>query len=163
MEHRVTPVMLVDQLAEEAADVFGLDSHGMVLVLFGAQPHTLQLQRRLLDPTPVGPGATVLIFDVRMGQRNPSLPHPAIPTTIPEPQTDHFSSKLLANFKLPTFDGISRNWKQWNKTFIRFLAIHQLNGVIEETFMSILPLTPRAFAANKMVIICWKMLSSLLH
>ena len=53
VEHRVIPVMLVDQLAEDAADIFGLDSHGMVLVLFGAQPHTLQLQRRLLDPPPV--------------------------------------------------------------------------------------------------------------
>jgi hypothetical protein len=99
----------------------------------------------------VGPGATVLIFDVRMGARNPRLPPPAIQTAIPDLQADNFSSKLLANFKLPTFDGISRNWKPWNKTFIRFLAIHQLDGVIEETFVSILPLTPRAFAANKMV------------
>jgi hypothetical protein len=151
VEHRVTPIMLVDQLAEEAADVFGLDSHGIILVLFGAQPHTLQLQRRLLDPPPVGPGATVLIFDVRMGARNQRLPPPAIQNAIPDLQEDHFSSKLLANFKLPTFDGISRNWKPWNKTFIRFLAIHQLDGVIEENFMSVLPLTPRAFAANKMV------------
>ena len=52
VEHRVTPTMLVDELAEDAADVFGLDSHGLVLVLFGMHPHTLQYQRRLLDPPP---------------------------------------------------------------------------------------------------------------
>jgi len=86
-----------------------------------------------------------------MGARNSRVTPPAIRNAVPEFQADYFSSKILANFKLPTFDGLSRNWKSWNKTFIRFLSIHQLDHVIEETFLSILPLTPRDFAGNKMV------------
>jgi hypothetical protein len=59
--------------------------------------------------------------------------------------------KFLGNFKLSNFDGSSRNRKQWDKTFIRFLAIHQLDHVIEESFLATLPLPPQDFSANKMV------------
>jgi hypothetical protein len=61
------------------------------------------------------------------------------------------SSKMLGNFKLPKFDGNSRYWKTWDKTFIRFLSIHQLDFVIEESFLDVLPLSPSDFGANKMV------------
>jgi hypothetical protein len=60
-------------------------------------------------------------------------------------------SKILGNFKLPKFDGTSRYWKTWDKTFIRFLSIHQLDYVVEENFLDVLPLSPSNFAANKMV------------
>jgi hypothetical protein len=58
---------------------------------------------------------------------------------------------MLGNFKLPKFDGTARYWKTWDKTFVRFLSIHQLDHVVEETFLDVLPLSPNAFAANKMV------------
>jgi hypothetical protein len=61
------------------------------------------------------------------------------------------SSKFLGNFKLPKFDGTARHWKVWDKNFVRFLSIHQLDHVIAETFLDMLPLTPQAFQANKMV------------
>jgi hypothetical protein len=61
VEHRVTPHMMVAELAQNAADVFGLDSHGLVLVLFGMQPHTLHYQRRLQDPPPLMLGGMLVI------------------------------------------------------------------------------------------------------
>jgi hypothetical protein len=61
------------------------------------------------------------------------------------------SSKILGNFKLPKFDGNARYWKTWDKTFVRYLSIHQLDFVIEETFLTNLPLSTRDFSANKMV------------
>jgi hypothetical protein len=60
-------------------------------------------------------------------------------------------SKILGSFKLPKFDGTARYWKTWDKTFVRFLSIYQLDFVIEETFLDVLPLSPRNFEANKMV------------
>jgi hypothetical protein len=45
----------------------------------------------------------------------------------------------------------TRNWKQWYKSFVRFLSIHQLDQVIEEDFLTVLPLSPQDFNSNKMV------------
>jgi hypothetical protein len=72
--------------------------------------------------------------------------------SVPEPLSGGFGgSKILGTFKLLKFDGNARSWKAWDKTFIRYLSIHQLDFVIVETFLDSLPLTPRDFAANKMV------------
>jgi hypothetical protein len=67
------------------------------------------------------------------------------------PSTNHLGSKILGNFKLPKFDGNARYWKTWDKNFIRFLSIHQLDFVIEESFLNLLPLTPRNFEAKTIV------------
>jgi hypothetical protein len=61
------------------------------------------------------------------------------------------STKLLATFKLPKFDGVARTWKAWEKSFQRFLGIHGLDHVLEEDFLNILWTVPGAKAANKMV------------
>jgi hypothetical protein len=61
------------------------------------------------------------------------------------------STKLLATFKLPKFDGVARTWKAWEKSFQRFLGIHALDHVLEEDFPNILWTVPGAMAANKMV------------
>jgi hypothetical protein len=61
------------------------------------------------------------------------------------------STKLLATFKLPKFDGAARSWKAWEKSFQRFLGIHQLDHVLEEDFLDTLWSAPGAKAANKMV------------
>jgi hypothetical protein len=61
------------------------------------------------------------------------------------------STKLLATFKLPKFDGVVRSWKLWEKSFLRFLGIHQLDHVLEEHFLDTLWTTPGATGANKMV------------
>jgi hypothetical protein len=91
-----------------------------------------------------------------MGTRGPNTP------ITPNPRNRNFEdaqpdsglmigSKVLGNFKLPKFDGNSRYWKTWEKNFVRFLSIHQLDFVIEESFLDHLPLSPRDFGANKMV------------
>ncbi len=59
-------------------------------------------------------------------------------------------SKLLGTFKLPKFDGTPRAWKQWDRDFIRFLGLHQLEHVLLEGFLLLLP-HPDAVAANKIV------------
>ncbi len=61
------------------------------------------------------------------------------------------SSKLLSTFKLPKFDGVAQSWKLWEKSFQRFLGLHQLDYVLEEDFPEVLWVTPGAKAANKMV------------
>ena len=60
-------------------------------------------------------------------------------------------SKLLGNFRLTKFNGTSRQWTAWNKSFTRYLSIHQLDYVIEDGFLDLLPYSQDAFAANKLV------------
>jgi hypothetical protein len=61
------------------------------------------------------------------------------------------SSKLLATFKLPKFDGVSKNWKTWDRAFQRFLGMHQLDHVLEDGFLDTIWNTPGAKEANKFV------------
>jgi hypothetical protein len=69
----------------------------------------------------------------------------------PAPEIPALSSKLLSTFKLPKFDGAARSWKLWEKSFQRFLGLHQLDYVLEEDFPELLWVAPGAKAANKMV------------
>ncbi len=59
-------------------------------------------------------------------------------------------SKLLGTFKLPELDGTPKAWKQWDRDFIRFLELHQLEHVLLEDFLTMLP-HPEAVASNKIV------------
>ncbi len=157
--HQVHRHMFVSQLAEESAAIFHLHEHDLVLMLFGLVPHTLSREKRISEPPPVGPGATVLILNIHRHARMPggNLPIPGgYLNRAEDGNAQQFSggapgSKILGNFKLPKFDGTARYWKNWDKTFIRFLSIHQLDYVIGETFLAVLPLSPRDFSANKMV------------
>jgi hypothetical protein len=54
---------------------------------------------------------------------------PGLPT-----RSSTASDKLRSTFKCPKFQGDARNWKEWNQGFIRFLAIHKLDHVIDEDF-----------------------------
>jgi hypothetical protein len=119
-------------------------------------PHSLIIENQLSDPPQVGPGATVLIFDVRGSNRQGYHPNPLVAPPLTEnpfpPVNVHAgNANYLGNFKLTKFDGLSRSWKQWDKSFVRFLAIHQLDHVIEESFLAALPLSPQDFNSNKMV------------
>ncbi len=155
VRHAVTPDMWVRRLRDDAAQIYFLVAQDLVLVLFGMHPHSLVIQNQLSDPPRVGPGSTVLIFNVRGFDRSV---HPQISPTAPPPTAMSFptttfpvNQKFLGNFKLTKFDGSSRNWKQWDKSFVRFLSIHQLDQVIEESFLAVLPLSPQDFNTNKMV------------
>jgi hypothetical protein len=151
-QHRVTADMAVLTLIRDAAQIYGLVALDVILVLFGMLPRSLVRGKLLADPPQVNPGATILVFNVPNSGFFPAGQppetaghmhlHPDIPLTTP---------KFLGNFKLPKFDGTARHWKAWDKTFVRFLSIHQLDHVIAESFLDMLPLTPQAFHANKMV------------
>jgi hypothetical protein len=156
VRHSVSRDIWVRQLRDDAARIYYLIPQDLVLVLFGMNPHSLVIQNQLFDPPRVDPGATVLVFDVRGSGGpgyHPNPPMSPFPTETPFPPVNFPAGppKYLGNFKLSKFDGSSRNWKQWDKTFIRFLAIHQLDHVIEESFLAVLPLSPQDFNANKMV------------
>jgi hypothetical protein len=158
--HQVSQHMFVEKLVEEASILYQLNAADLVLMLFGMNPQTLLRRNRLSDPPRVGPDSTVLIFNLA-GHANHvgrQLASPPAQTRDPNgadtafvPATNFLGSKILSNFKLPKFDGNARYWKTWDKNFIRFLSIHQLDFVIEESFLNFLPLTPRNFEANKMV------------
>ncbi len=160
--HRVWNEMPIVQLMAEAGSIFGLDSSEMILVLFSSQPVSLQRERSIMGPPRVTPGSNVMVFYVHSSGCNVPYNVPYAPTTQTAGQGQGFqssyhsdlpgmSTKLLATFKLPKFDGVARTWKTWEKSFQRFLGIHGLDHVLEEDFPNILWTVPGAKAANKMV------------
>ena len=83
------------------------------------------------------------IFSLQFWPRDLGLPQPP-------PITAMANSKLLGAFKLPKFDGSPRHWKAWDRSLQRFLGLHQLDYVLQEGFMDLLP-HPEAVNANKVV------------
>jgi hypothetical protein len=156
--------MMVGQLAIMAAGIYDLDPYTVVLLLFGMDPCTLDRMLFLRGPPRVGPNATVMVFVVpglnatertpnptRGGERSwpPEVAGTAgMPSLAGQPPRMH--TKLLGTFKLPKFDGAAKHWKQWDRDFVRFLGLHQLEHVLLEDFESFLP-RPDAVASNKIV------------
>lgn len=144
--HRVWDSMSISQLTADAGLIYSLDPNAISLILFSGSPTSLQRNSKISGPPRVNPGSTVMVF-LLPGLRSVELPQ--------DRQTDHplpaLSTKLLATFKLPKFDGVARSWKPWEKSFQRFLGIHQLDHVLEENFLDTLWTAPGAKAANKMV------------
>jgi hypothetical protein len=138
--------MEISRLMFETGSLFGIHPSEIALILFCGVPTSLQRNATIFGPPRVTPGSTVMVFHVP-GLR-PMAQHPARPVDPPIPAV---STKLLATFKLPKFDGVARSWKQWEKSFHRFLGIHQLDHVLEEHFLDTLWSMPGAKAANKMV------------
>jgi hypothetical protein len=58
--------------------------------------------------------------------------------------------KLRQAFKCPRFSGQAKEWKQWNKGFMRYLSIWDLEYVIDPDF-SVYPLSPDKKRDNKLV------------
>jgi hypothetical protein len=149
--HRVHETMAVTQLVGEAAVIFSLDPRTLVLMLFTATPTTLDRARDLTGPPRVGPNSTIMVFAVRgiPAERNPDwrererVPIQAAPVP-------RMHAKLLETFKLPKFDGTPKAWKQWDRDFVRFLGLHQLEHVLLDGFPNLLP-DPEAVASNKIV------------
>jgi hypothetical protein len=143
--HRVWESMGISRFAMEAAAIFHLDPSAIILVLFSNSPTTLDRSATILGPPRIVPGSRVMIFHV------PGSIH-----IVPQPQRDPsvvfpspgLNSKLLGSFKLPKFDGVARSWKLWEKSFHRFLGIHQLDHVLEEDFLSTLWTAPGAKCQN---------------
>ncbi len=151
--------MTIAQLKDEAARIFSLDLGAEVtLVLFSSMPQTLRAGDDLTGPPRIVPGSKVMVFHFP-GSASLQAPHGVAPqgsrgtTNVPVDvaMMPALNSKLLASFKLPKFDGVARSWKAWEKSFQRFLGLHQLDHALEEDFLEILWVAPGAKAANKMV------------
>ena len=158
--HRVWNEMAIAQLIMEAGSIFGLESAEIILILFSSQPLSLRRDGTIVGPPRVTPGSNVMVFQVH--PPDPVLSVPYLPPTRAvshsqgfqhsyHPELPAMSTKLLATFKLPKFDGVARSWKAWEKSFQRFLGIHGLDHVLEEDFPNILWTVPGAKASNKMV------------
>jgi hypothetical protein len=156
VRQHVTERMSVLQLTMGAAGHFGLEPDTVVLMLFSGAPVTLDRARTLAGPPRVLLGSTVFVFT--MGSNAGGRSSHQVPggegnvrstnTVNVGPQMMH--SKLLGTFKLPKFDGTPRAWKQWDRDFVRFLGLHQLEHVLLEDFPSTL-LRAAAVASNKVV------------
>jgi hypothetical protein len=60
--------------------------------------------------------------------------------------------KIKQAFKCPRFSGQQKDWKQWNKGFIRYLSIWDMEHVIDPDFVTCgYPLPPNKQQDNKMV------------
>jgi hypothetical protein len=95
---------------------------------------------------------------------NVSTPHPSHPAT-PRKGRDYPGQvavgdesvgarsfdKIRQSFKCPRFTGQCKEWKQWNKGFMRYLSIWELEHVLDCDFLDEMPLTPVKKRDNKMV------------
>jgi hypothetical protein len=96
------------------------------------------------------PFATAPDYGTRTPQAQAGVGHGGFNYAAP-PVGPYVNSKLLSTFKLPKFDGVSKNWKTWDRAFQRFLGLHQLDHVLESDFFATVWNVPGAKEANKMV------------
>jgi hypothetical protein len=144
--------MTIAALHSEAARIFSLEVADVTLVLFCAVPVTLR-SGSISGPPRVAPGSKVMVFCFHGSHARASNNGALVPIYqgAPSRKIPALNSKLLSSFKLPKFDGVLRSWKLWEKSFQRFLGLHQLDYVLEEDFLESLWVVPDAKAANKMV------------
>ncbi len=62
-----------------------------------------------------------------------------------------FYDKIRQSFKFPRFTGQAKDWKLWDKGFKRYLAIWELDYVLDPSFFDQLPLTPEQRRDNKLI------------
>jgi hypothetical protein len=59
--------------------------------------------------------------------------------------------KIRQSFKCPRFSGQAREWKAWDKGFLRYLSIWELDYVLDPAFFDVMPLNPNQRRDNKLV------------
>ena len=67
-----------------------------------------------------------------------------------QPKSSGTYDKLRQAFKCPRFSGQAKEWKQWNKGFMRYLSIWDLEYVLDPAFFDY-PLSPEKRQDNKLV------------
>ena len=70
---------------------------------------------------------------------------------VTQPISSGSYDKIRQAFKCPRFSGQAREWKQWNKGFLRYLSIWDLDYVLDPSFLDDFPLTVVKIRDNKMV------------
>jgi hypothetical protein len=69
-----------------------------------------------------------------------------------QPSMDSRSyDKIKQTFKCPKFTGQTKDWKQWNKGFQRYLSIWDLGHVLDPEFFAETPLSKSRMKDNKFV------------
>ena len=67
------------------------------------------------------------------------------------PRASGSYDKIRQSFKCPRFSGQTKEWKTWNKGFMRYLSIWDLDYVLDPDFCNEMPLTSEKKRDNKMV------------
>ena len=76
---------------------------------------------------------------------------PAVMDAPVVPAIAHSQDKIKQNFKCPKFSGNAKDWKIWNKGFIRYLSIWDLDHVLDPSFFDEIPLSAQKVNDNKLV------------
>jgi hypothetical protein len=142
----VWPTMSIAELMNDAGSIFGLDLADISLLLFTPVfQFPLRRDSTISVPPLVAPDSSVMVFHHQRPPIDPvplsfrpftpqyhgAVDHGNYTHTLPPAAPSLVSSKLLATFKLPKFDGVSKNRKTWDRAFQRFLGMHQLDHVLE--------------------------------
>ncbi len=163
VQRNVVRSMRVFQLVLDTSIVFQLAPETIVLVLFSMTPVTLDKSKTLAGPPLVPHNSRIMVFQVpappEQGHSGPGFvgnsPSRGTAQNLdprgPPPYAKATYSKLLGTFKLPKFDGAAKNWKGRDRSFHRFLGLHELDHVLREDFLSSPPLSQEDFTANKIV------------
>jgi hypothetical protein len=154
--HQVWGTMPILQLIDEVEAIFGSDTVSILLVLVSLNAATLYRDSTINGPPAVRAGANVMVLRIVPSVGDPRRVRNDSTFRIPIPPVSSslapvLSSKVLNNFKLPKLDGVSKNWKAWDKAFQRFLGLHQLDHVLDDDFLSTLWTVPGAKESNKIV------------
>jgi hypothetical protein len=56
--------------------------------------------------------------------------------------------KIRQSFKCPRFSGQTKEWKNWNKGFMWYLSIWELEHVVQPDFLDMVPLTSEKLRDN---------------
>jgi hypothetical protein len=141
VQKNVWKSMKVSRLISDTGVLFELEPETIVLVLFSMHPLTLDKAKTLAGPPLVRPNARIMVFQIfpPSGQsppgpgfkNSPQARASVIPLTSGYPTPTPYT-KLLGTFKLPKFDGSAKNWKTWDRSFHRFLGLHDLDHVLAE-------------------------------
>jgi hypothetical protein len=157
VQRNVVRSMRISQLVSDTSILFQLAPETIILVLFSMTPETLDRNKTLAGPPLIPHNSRIMVFQVFAppGQGHPGPGFVESPSRGTTQNLVHRGplpySKLLGTFKLPKFDGTAKNWKGWDRSFHRFLGLHELDHVLREDFLSNPPLSQEDFSANKIV------------
>jgi hypothetical protein len=96
--------MEISQLITEAGLVFALEPSEVTLILLSMTPTSLRRGARISGPPRITAGSTVMVFHLPVARSA----EPYLSRNV-DPPLPPLSTKLLASFKLPKFDGVARS------------------------------------------------------
>jgi len=114
------------------------------------ESHTLQSARAPSQPGNTG-GAITLYEKDQSSRKALLYDNRRSSLTFDNGASSRSYDKIRQSFKCPRFSGQTKEWKVWNKGFMRYLSIWELEYVLQPDFLDVLPLTPEQLRDNKMV------------